>query len=763
MPEVRQRITEYPAIQFHPHETVFVSARGSVRVGKNFWKRYVDPDGSNTDRYYHGLIWIPGARIRYNNQFLVTPVGTSLVRISSVSPGRNGNPSEAEELVIGREEPQPWLRLGYEDNPRDKTTYEYCSSGDEKCENLDNAAVEITITSKDSTPTPSRQLLPFDLVAIRSDENGFFQDPKWFGNFTGSFDSKLEAWKNCNNFPYKHPLWRVEDGVSFECTQQASLDVPLHKFNTCLLEPGFGELHGHVNWAPATYIGKLRYVDFSADGDIDLQLFDFTDKDVVTRFSKFQPTKRIGPILTKDSQGDQDYKDALWLEFANYEVTKYFEADSGDGWQLFRYAESKQNQDTKENELTKKVFAKTAVVTGLLGLDCVHECHTELHPVYALAFRTKREDINSDINADDPWMIFVRNSGNEGDCASDEHFLDRDAFTLFLPAPVGAELAVPTTREDSKFVSERDGLSWRLSKAENGVLVSFSFKPKACRADRPAIPARIHGVLHLNWKNSDTSASGPLMIQRDPEAKRNKKNAKSREGRLRRKGSPPSSGDTATVSLTSDVNETNNTNCNPPTTPEEAVISRSVDFRRLELQAREAQKNGGLGFVSDLKDIKSYFRPNIGIYYENLAYNSFSQSAPVIGGRVDIFQTPLGSIEFEGGPGIPRTVTSSNGQRLTVKISDWMGGTRIQLFRFLGLYLDIKGGMVLRSASSGFESTPDFRHFNGNDGLFYAGGGVQPFRERPHFVPLRITAGAVILPGTGETVFRVTVGSHFTF
>lgn len=61
-PNVRQQVTDYPAIAFRPGDFVTVTAGGCAQTGGHgsTWKRYVDPQGDNTDKYYHGLIGIPG-------------------------------------------------------------------------------------------------------------------------------------------------------------------------------------------------------------------------------------------------------------------------------------------------------------------------------------------------------------------------------------------------------------------------------------------------------------------------------------------------------------------------------------------------------------------------------------------------------------------------------------------------------------------------------------------------------------------------------
>lgn len=97
-PNVKRHMTEYSGITFREGDRVTIKAAGCVQTGGagKTWKRYVNPQGPNSDRLYHGLIWIPGAT-------------GQLVRISSVidRPLRVSGGDISAKL---------FLRLGYEDD-----------------------------------------------------------------------------------------------------------------------------------------------------------------------------------------------------------------------------------------------------------------------------------------------------------------------------------------------------------------------------------------------------------------------------------------------------------------------------------------------------------------------------------------------------------------------------------------------------------------------------------------------------------------------
>jgi hypothetical protein len=775
-PDVTKQLIEYRDISFTPSDEVLVSAQGCVDVARDpnrhDWRRYVDPEGSNTDRHFHGLIWIPGASVANNSQLLVTAAGTGPVRISSVS-GSKDDSSNVELLTI-QAPPQgtlPTLRLGYEvdydrtnkQGPRPVAAYaksdtkegvrgemrvdrasesaSVTQSG--QCRGEPTASVSILIKrapqSSPGRPRPSapearptRSLLPFDPISLRTDENGFMFAPFWYGNLGKPDTSGLEVVDDCKNFEYKHWLF-VRYGVKSPCTQAASFDVPPGFLTECTFAPGFGQLHGHVNWMPATFAGKLFWKDRSADQDQDLQLKTLSDYDRGQRFAGDYDFGRVGGVLTRDSQGISDYKDALWLEFASYETIK---ASSDDDPYVFPTPDGYSNWE----DLLKRSKDRTAIVTGLLNLDCVHECHTELHPVLALALRTKDEtSADSNIDDEDPWAIFLRNSGNEGDCSADSHYLSRDSYTFFLPAPKGATRQIPQVENpDTAFTASVAGITWSISAPpdsdEPGALIRFSFAPGACtQIHTGPAPVRLGGTLRLNWNTDlDDSTLSPSTSAQDPGHAVIFRN----------------SGEQLTCPA-----DSNNVVYDNLTQSEK----QSVEIHRKNPACKSPHcLASALGEFIEPREF--------GVFPDILLYNKTSQVQINPGLRYSVVQTSLGSFEVDGSPGLSRSVRSTDGTNLTVRISDFLYGLKLRFPSAVNIFGEAKGGMVFRSASPSYSSTPDFYRFRGHDSLFLIGGGIEPgkpTRTLGFDVSIRISADYMYLPGTGEHIVRLTIGPQF--
>jgi hypothetical protein len=146
----------------------------------------------------------------------------------------------------------------------------------------------------------------------------------------------------------------------------------------------------------------------------------------------------------------------------------------------------------------------TVIVNGLLNLDCVHDCHTELHPVFAIAIRDNPEEKISQNNPD-TWTLFARNQGNEGSCAQDLHYLDRVEFIFYLPRPRA------NTQKDARVTANLGStlggvLNWSATADEGGVLLKLKLTDDK---DNPEAIG-VSGSVKIDW-NGSGNGSGQAM------------------------------------------------------------------------------------------------------------------------------------------------------------------------------------------------------------------------------------------------------------
>ena len=127
-PNVKQRVSEYQTIRFQPGDRISLNGGGCVQTGGSgrTWKRYVNPQGPNSDRLYHGLVQIPGAMPDLRR--LADVIGQTLVVPAGVAAS------------------QLYLRLGYEDDGYGDNGYWGHDDGTgDQCKNVGNAFVELSV------------------------------------------------------------------------------------------------------------------------------------------------------------------------------------------------------------------------------------------------------------------------------------------------------------------------------------------------------------------------------------------------------------------------------------------------------------------------------------------------------------------------------------------------------------------------------------------------------------------------------------------
>jgi hypothetical protein len=441
-PNVKQAMTPYTQIAFAPGDSVVVSASGCVQTGGSgsTWKRYVNPSGSDSDRYYFGEIWIPGA----------TGV---LVPIAGVVGKTLIVPSGTTNAGL-------FLRLGYsDDNYGDNGYYSHDDGTENQCAGSDGGSAEVTltITHNAATPAPTGDVAPFDLFWNQVDANAIPVEARW--------GEQLNHDRN----PASHPTGLAGDDICatpwlLPCTTQGpSLDGASFPNSWFVCDHLGGPLNGHANWGPGTYSGTLSWEsksDAGADDDYSINL-----------------------ITTNGDGATEGRSDGYHTEFDSDETIDNFNSP---WWNTLHHAVDNENTFPSPEDILNGNFA---IETGLVDLDCAHPCSGELHPVYALAVRAI-----GDTNYEQ-WGIFVRNWGNEGGCSSDDHqlLLANNQYTILLPWPKGGATSVAFGGL-TDFDTNSDDTSISVVNITPGVGIELTFTMPS-----PDKHALIDGMLELNY------------------------------------------------------------------------------------------------------------------------------------------------------------------------------------------------------------------------------------------------------------------------
>lgn len=505
-PIVTQRITEYDGA-FHPEiflassndndenaygvqlpgiflkkgDLVKVDANGCVQTGGSgdTWKRYLDPQGDNADRLYHGTLGFINA-LEPDGTTMPNPIRIQDIRLVSV--------------WIPADQP---LRLGYEDDDYSNNGYWGHDNGEPEQCNLDNshgyggnAFVTLTIHHYTPPPPPVSPLC-WDVVAADPalpdlydranpfDMNALLLNPRWgWQTVPRGSDPRLL----CGALADAAPDFDACPNNS-ACTRQlVTSDTPDTVFNGIF----DGCSNGHLNWDIVSYHGKIFWSDHSASffGDDD---YNFELQTPVTN----------GFASGSSAPNPQQVQ----LEFQARETIDHF--DGIPFWRDFHDA-----VDNNDREAHIMVDGHEAIVIGLMGLDRVHGSLTEIHPVFMLAIHV------SSLPSDDTWAIFARNYGNEGWCSDNMHYATFNTVTLRLPR----NGLVPSTSQATLgaytqfLASGSDVTGWNFFSAPNqDTYITFHLpSPPADGEDG----ARISGELHLQWSGvsgiANSTATGAV-------------------------------------------------------------------------------------------------------------------------------------------------------------------------------------------------------------------------------------------------------------
>ena len=260
------------------------------------------------------------------------------------------------------------------------------------------------------------------------------------------------------------------------CTvQRPSIDTPTGAKGAICAIGATTPINGHVNWFASTYEGPIFW-DQKFWSDQDYNMF----------------------LVPPDQSGlTTAAGDAILCEFDARETVNHFATP---WWKDLRRA-ANLGQREKARAL---LDGRRAIVTGLLGVDCEHDCGTELHPVWLLGVQAASDSTR------DRWALFARNWGNEGFCSSAQHYLELagNRITVTLPWRAGAS-RVRLGLRTKLFANLPEIRGWWTPVPGQHVLVTFQLPP-------PEAHGRIHGELVLVWSGT-TAAVEPLAALARPQ------------------------------------------------------------------------------------------------------------------------------------------------------------------------------------------------------------------------------------------------------
>jgi hypothetical protein len=446
-PDVNTAHRDYPELRYRVGDLLRVEAGGCVQTGGGgrTCKHYVYPKGPNSDRLYSGLIRLPGADPG-------SGAGTE-VRIAGVI----GKDISITIKPAGDDYSDYSLHLGYQDDDYTDNGYYSMDKGtDDHCNGVGWAWVRVTLLYNVGSITPSSPKAPLDLWWNEIDANSLPLNPKW--GFQVTHGQIPDATSLCGHFD-------VINGqlVTGGCTTWSPTVDDAGTFNLICNVGGTIEgvkgVHGHINWGPVTYEGRIRFNEYSGawpyDGDYNLELLR-TDQAGVTTANQYRDEQRLV---------------ALDLEFDSAETIDFFDLK---WWDDFHKTVDKSNSAADE-----LIHDRDAIVIGLMGLDNQHGAAAELHPIYGLAIHTESTA------GGDVWQIFARNSGNEGMCSQNQHYFPTNSLSFFFR---GATAVLPTSEFHANVPM---GTSWgaRLIPGQ-AIVVTFNLP-------NPQDKAVIHGHLDL--------------------------------------------------------------------------------------------------------------------------------------------------------------------------------------------------------------------------------------------------------------------------
>jgi hypothetical protein len=525
-PSVVEPQTGYPQIRFKPDDTIEITAGGCVQSGGSgsTWHLYVNPVGGSAQTYYSGTVYIPG--------FIPAAGGADVTGFWRLG-GYVGRELHMEHglaktgKLAGIKPSDIFLHLGFEDEQGDygdNGYYGHDNGDNNQCLGVGPAWVEVEVTSKESRePVWSQsQSKPFDVVWHEDDGwdgNWLPLNPFWaaqIGPPVGTPKVAVPDFAGTCGSAFNGNTWSdggtiYQNVLAAKCTSQAPSDDLYSGVTWAGSHCAWDPVGGHVDWTNATYSGKVFWDNYSGpwwnDDDININLAPDHDAGITT-----QENKLIGLEFDQGETLD-NYTTPFW---ANMET----------------------NED-KNSLLDEQLAGKRAVVTGVLGIDGVHNGYAEIHPVFALAIQNGETESGDGV--DETWEFFVRNSGDEGGCSTkNEHWWnglsDNESggsawYFLNLPWPKGASdfkiakfsgegsqsgIVGPTTVKGAGWTYV--GFRWPASSAasvDGELTIHYSFRKKDDRERRGehSLHRKGHADEDADWSDAVAKLKDPGVRQ----------------------------------------------------------------------------------------------------------------------------------------------------------------------------------------------------------------------------------------------------------
>ena len=380
----RESSISYDPIRFFPGDTVIVDAGGCVQTGGAgaTWKRYVNPSGDGSNRFYFGRMQIAGV--------------TAPTRFDNLPPSI---------LIPDGRFASTGLRLYYSDDEYGDNGYWGHDNGNNNQCSLRNGAdggpAHIKVTIVRAIPQSLPQRIPseegkeWDLVENLKpgdpgvyDDNGLFTNPRWRWQRTGAealqFDRDKGSSQSSQHVTEDNP-GDTFGLLNYKRVLPVCKDNPLNPFST---------MRGHFNWFNVAVTGRVywdHHDGSSTGGDDDYNIKILAPlisegPKVEDRPLRAGVTPDNGTLLNVDTvpTAFQGQEKAIKLEFDSDEVVDAGILKMTSWWKQFIDAVEAGHDpnrpfprgpmffDSDYPQARALMDGHQAIVIGLMGLDAEH-------------------------------------------------------------------------------------------------------------------------------------------------------------------------------------------------------------------------------------------------------------------------------------------------------------------------------------------------------------------------------------------------------